>query len=380
MKKVMVITFHSVPNYGAVLQAYALCNVLRQIGFDVHLIDYQPKSISKGDSDSPLHKKFADFRKKHLPLTPQVFTNLNQLNGVDADVLVCGSDQIWNFAKSKARKNMDAFLLNFGPDSAIRISYAASTGGVGFPKEYHDKISECLASFQNISVRERTSLKDVGEVTDKSIDITVDPTVLCDDYPEADITCYELPEKYIVTYCLQASPVFLDAVHRVKTLYNLPVVNIGDTAAGLADKSLTSLGPDEWICLLRQSECVVTNSFHGTVFSIKVKKNFLSVPLLRKKKNKIYGLQEKLYRKGYRKAWCLPGNSIMRNRLFANWSSKNDRISSFLRLSGLNSRLYDYPDSIDFVGRPIDYDNVMQKIKYEKDESIRFLHKVLKGN
>jgi len=189
MRSVKIITFHAVPNYGGVLQAYALSKTISELGFDVEIIDFRPSGRNGADLDGEDGIAFMGFVEKCLPLTPKVFASRDELDHLRADVFLSGSDQIWNFDKRKVHENASTYFLDFGQDSAKRVSYAASTGGTKIPREQLETVRKALSRFDHISVREPGSIENIRDATDKPVKVDLDPTFLI------NISLYSLSKK-----------------------------------------------------------------------------------------------------------------------------------------------------------------------------------------
>ena len=154
--KVSLITFHFATSYGAVLQAYALCRVLTQAGHEVEIADYRPETMTNRPDwrrdrfygFHPAHfewwltrRRFARFRTTFLPLSRKIYRTYAELQAdpPDAEVYICGSDQIWN--PQLTNGSLDpAYFLEYAPAGRRRIAYAASMGGTHLSPA-------CLAAF-----------------------------------------------------------------------------------------------------------------------------------------------------------------------------------------------------------------------------------------
>ena len=183
---VKTITCHDVYNVGAGLQAYALNTWLCAQGYDAEIIDYKPPylrhySLTSVPNpkyqrpvvrevyllaklprrikalSSPKKKAFDDFKKKYLKVTDKEYRSNDALKAAkqDADVYIAGSDQIWNplFPNGKD----PSFYLDFVRD-ARKVSYAASFAVNALPENLVPKVQAWLASFDAISVREKSGL------------------------------------------------------------------------------------------------------------------------------------------------------------------------------------------------------------------------------
>jgi hypothetical protein len=174
--KIGIITFHNVPNYGAIMQAYALYHTIKNMGYDVDIIDY--RGNGNNDVFSPqkikesyyhfkgLHKlvnrlRYIFFVKKDYELKyvsfqtfrNQYFTFASCTEIAQYKYLFYGSDQIWN---PRITKGFDKILFAEGSKSK-NISYAASVGSVNnIYKEEYDQFFKLLRNFSAISVRENS--------------------------------------------------------------------------------------------------------------------------------------------------------------------------------------------------------------------------------
>ncbi len=381
--KISIITFHDALNYGAVLQAYALCQAVKSLGFDSELIDYRTHSYNNVKS-TWMRKQliaFEVFRAKYLPLTPKVYYSVEDLDKIETDALICGSDQIWNLNIAIAKGHMETFFLNFGRGSIKRISYAASTGGVGFPLEYHDRIKRALGKFDFISVREKKSKEDVANCINNDVEVVLDPTFLFDDFPVKDVSGrYALPEKFISIYCVQKNPIFYKAVKEIKKLYGLPVISIGHFDLPIADIRLRDLSPDEWLYMTKNAEFVCTNSFHGTVFAIKFHKQYLSVPLMNNNSRFRCKAEDLIYKCNLNRMFsCLNSERSLRG-LKNNYDFRNSRMEELLVLVKLKERFYTERKCLDRLRDPISYSVVDSVLNTHIVQSIGFLRSALEAD
>lgn len=284
MKKVKIITFHPGLNYGAVLQAFALLKTIEKLGFNVQVINYRPFKLMKKYyrffvrpvnfiARLKQHYNFSKFRTKNLAQTKK-FRNLGQLNKskIYADYLICGSDQIWN---SLVFGEIDfAYLLSFGKKGQKRISYAASLGANNFPIESVDQIKKELKEFSAISVREKFAQDEIERVLEIKAELVLDPTLLVSDYSGFLTEPKKRPKKYILVYAIEYSGFLRKNVQIAKDVLKLPVVNISSWYFKDADINAIGISPSVWLGWFKNAEYVVTNSFHGTAFSINFQRNF----------------------------------------------------------------------------------------------------------
>lgn len=304
MKKIGILTYHSGYNYGACLQAFALQTTLNKLGYDNEIINFETdrfvssremfsrnprrlKEVIKNISRIPywrsLHERermFDSFTFDVLHSTPRYRTEKEVItNARDYDCIVCGSDQIWNLSQKDAPAANLLFYLNF-PKTQRRVSYAASFGKWVKDAPLHESvILPLLNQFDSISVRE---ISGVEYLKSKGIDcsLTVDPTVLLDkeDY---EIICADrqIKEKYVLMFGWNTNSDLVAAAQKVSRYLGLPVYNIVPPPrkmfCGIPRK--LDVGPCEFLSMIKNAEFIVTNSFHGTAFSMTFERPFVSI-------------------------------------------------------------------------------------------------------
>lgn len=312
--KIGIITFNSAHNYGAVLQVWALQEKLKSEGHEVEVINYRnpavdklyqvfvPKRIFenallnrgchklqyikakiKDSSKAKRYKKFEAFIRDVLPSTKPYHT-LKALRNAefDYDIMITGSDQVWNGSLSGGING--AYFLDFGDKNIKRISYAASIGKDEFNEEEKPVVQEYLKDLDYISVREEKAKNAVEELTDKEVDLVLDPTLLLDK-EKYDKLKKKFPVKggdYIFVHNVHLTrvDVRLNAiVEEISARTGLPVVNNrADYTFKNEIGKFSEGGPEEFLGVIDGAKFVITNSFHATVFSIIYEKNFITVP------------------------------------------------------------------------------------------------------
>ena len=207
--KAGIVTFSSAHNYGAVLQVYAMQEYLKSLGIEAHVINYRPKEIDnvykiynvKRKAPKPIRgiKKVYKILKVNLTErwriekrnnfeyfinqvlnTTKPYKTLKDIQNalLQYDILIAGSDQIWNTELTKGFK--PAYFLEFGKKAARRISYAASLGSNSIDEKYVVFYKRYLQNFDFISVREEEMKGILKDLTDKPITRVIDPTLLLD--------------------------------------------------------------------------------------------------------------------------------------------------------------------------------------------------------
>lgn len=304
MEKVNIVTIHFGTNHGSVLQAYALSNYLKSIGYDAKIIDYVPERYkiwnsmikSKGNKyplpvllayyplaflkSIRVRKIFERFLKNNLNLTKRYSSNSDLIkNPPKADIYVTGSDQVWN---NDYNGNDDfTYFLNFVPENSKKIAYAASFGKEEITgEEYFNSIIPMLKNFDSISVRESTA-KEILEEMDIDSTHVVDPVFLLSkkDWERFSVDRHT-QKKYILVYVMDGLyQELLEYAELLKkqTGYEIVVLSFKKIKDKRIDRCYYLSNPKEFVGLVKNSDVIVTNSFHGTAFSILFQKKFVTI-------------------------------------------------------------------------------------------------------
>ncbi|MBE7382494.1 MAG: polysaccharide pyruvyl transferase family protein [Leptolyngbya sp. SIO1E4] len=307
--KIGILTFHHTTNYGATLQAYALSQTLKRQNHDVEVIDYRPQvainhyrkkifNAAKPIAGKvPVKKKIKYslagllkyfrmhyFLKWNIKLSRARLYDRAQLEefwaAKEYDVIVCGSDQVWCIDSMRGFDS--TYFLDFSKDvqKARKISYAASCGTTQTWGSHDEKIGTLISEFDAISVRDANSRDLLSKTCERPPTMVLDPTFLID-FSEFFQSSSLTQKPYLLLYIEGG----LNKSHRtfvksVASSQNLEVISIGDPI-GLG-QSLMSVSPIDWINYFHGATYVITNFFHGTVFSIKFKRQFTSIYKLSK--------------------------------------------------------------------------------------------------
>jgi hypothetical protein len=287
-----IITFHFALSYGAALQAYALSECIKSLGHDVYLVDYRPDYLVKryqwnwtrcglhltNLTHPLLHKRFGEFSSKHLRLSSRSYKTLEELTASppEADAYICGSDQIWN----PEITGMDpAYFLCFAPQGTRRIAYAASFGKKELTQTERHRIAPYLKDFDHLSVREASAVRIVNDACGKQAEHVLDPTLIIDNYDSIE-THNPVKNSYVLVVILQNNSLLRQAADFVSRALQLPkvVVTYSGRIWQLSGKRVFP-GPGGYLGLFRNADYVVTNSFHGTAFSLVFNKPFIITSL-----------------------------------------------------------------------------------------------------
>ncbi|WP_156305377.1 polysaccharide pyruvyl transferase family protein [Sphingobacterium endophyticum] len=361
MKKVGLLTMPLIDNYGGIIQIAALYSVIKNLGHEPILIDkkYNLSNskvlLKKVLSNNPFYKLF-DYnnhtqRKRNLGKidkfiseyflnkTHEIFNEFDLVNECkNMDTLVVGSDQVWRY--KYVNRDLDVYFLSFAKDNQRRISYAASFG-VDFwegNEESKKNVIKLLNKFDAISVREKEGIELL--ISDFSVDNGIqvlDPTLLPKRsfYDEIIESENHLKKINLFNYVLDLTEPKSKFIENFAKSINLDVdmIHLEEDVK----KSNTKPSISEWLYHFKNSEFVITDSFHGTVFSIIYNKQFISI---------------------------------------ANKNRGVSRFASLLKQLGLEDRLI-FEDSIfsinELKDKKIDYDLVNKRLESLREKSIEFL-------
>lgn len=318
MKKIGIITILKVNNYGAELQAFALQKKLTLMGYNAEIIDYlfykhkshKKEKISRPFYHFPFKKRikeyilpiyekiksvpyykelnlrnrgFENFHKKYTRFSVQTYRSYSQLynQAPDYDVYCVGSDQVWN---PNCYTSLNPYFLTFTPKGKKRISYASSFGVSHIPYNAQSFYKKGLTDLNAISVREKTGINLIKELTGKEAKVVVDPTLLLTVNDWKTVANYsKVPQfKYILLYVLKDSEYITKAAQKLSNELDMKIVRICK-GAFRQDKQDTGIiniidaAPDDFIGLFSKAQYILTNSFHGTVFSILFNKDFYTI-------------------------------------------------------------------------------------------------------
>ena len=282
MKKAGIMTFHFCDNYGALLQCYALRHTINTFpDINAEVINYNPNWSFK-EYENPVIKKrylmkldrFDEFRKDCIgAVSPVIYDDINDAEKYD--YYITGSDQVWNTSFSFVNEH---YFLNFTPDNAKRISYAASIGlPVDSPKLNRNVFEKYIPRFDYISLREKTHIPFVSQFTDKEVCSVLDPTLLLesDDYDELCKDASYPDGDYLFLYFLahdNSAPLLINYANMIARKFNLKIVcslpDIPKRSFKNESESAFHYGPKEFVSAIKHAKVVVTNSFHATIFSL----------------------------------------------------------------------------------------------------------------
>ena len=313
--RIAILTLQNANNFGALLQAFALKSyLLKNFNSEVFIInhDWTKESISlskilknplsfckklmtylsrkrmiikstKLNSFERFGNVFDCFRNDNLNITEKEYNYKTLcLNPPEADVFIVGSDQVWAvdfLFKSKT------YLLSFVKGGVKKISYAPSFGKAKLESYLKPIVAESLSKFDSISVRENSGINIINQLSGKSVTKVLDPTLLLTKKDYSSLI--ELPQdqnNYILVYLLDQEDTLFEwskeIINSYADQYSMKVVFISTNNQNQIPEEWDQQypSPGKFLGLIEGAHLVLTNSFHGTVFSILFEKQFYALP------------------------------------------------------------------------------------------------------
>ena len=371
--KIDIITRHAIANYGSILQAYATEKMLDKLNIENEIIDYVRveensknlvktymknskkwnrnfitrfiyKIIQKPNLDI-MNNKFAKYRKKYLKLTSKQYKNKNELmeDLPQADIYCTGSDQVWGqIANDDYDEN---YFLEFVPNDKRCIAYSASFGKNKLSENLKIKLPKLMEKYSDIMVRELSAVKILNASGIDNAKLVLDPTLLLskEEWEENLKIKNNEKKQYILTYQLHHNKEFDKYLKKLAKATNLKVVRLSSSIYYKFKYGKFVYLPDleQFLTYFKNAKYVVTDSFHGTVFSIIFNKQVIDI---------------------------LPGKT-------------RTRIESILKLFGMEDRIVNDYNDMSIINKRTDYKKVNDILDKERKKSIEYLRKAIeRGN
>ena len=340
MARINLLTIHYGQCYGAVMQTYATCRLLEQEGHSVRVINLINPN-QKGNWKTLAFWKncirefqFWLFKKKYFSKLTNKGYYIGDINLPVSDITVVGSDQVWNRDITGAFGN--TFYLDY-VEKQRKIAISSSFGKEFWDEStlYTNQIKDLLMQFDAISVREITGVKIMNDVMGLSAVNLIDPTLCYGDFN--NLVLNNTPIHQIFPFLFLADAAAMEKARFISNQLQLSLFK----HSRFSSKVLS--GPRSWLTYIKNSDYVITDSFHGLAFSIIFRKQFF---------------------------------------VFCANESKFTRLNSLLQLLSLE---YRYVENIDdFIKRkdellkPIDYNRVMKTLENERSRYINFIKENIK--
>lgn len=378
-KKIYIVSPHDAPNYGTMLQAYALQEALLQFGCKseyicysfyprgLHLISYfltmlynNPQGIFRKLCGKPIGEDFRYFRenkfflstyeafktwhKLHIHYTEKIYNHTTVASLEDsASLFIVGSDQTWSPLLTKGYAAFYFNFLRFVHDNKKKNAYAPSFGTFQFSSNFKNKVVSALASFSYLSCREYKGANWLECNLNRHVEPVLDPTLLLqkEDWIKVSSPVPDMPKEYILCYQLGEKRSISEFSERISKKTGLPVYYILTRPSCLSHSNcLFGIGPGEFISLIRGASFVCTDSFHGTIFCINFNIPFFSFT----------------------------------KRIISDKLNDNERILNVLEEFSLKDRFRS--DSDDNVNLHCSFDKANEILSYRRQKSLIFLKQI----
>ena len=359
--KIGILSFPGSPSHGAALQMFALYSYLQKQGHDVEVINYISNKVNYAPSLKKKKKSVRAFLtgafskiflKDYAPAFKEFEEKINKYPAFPIastqdltevaqryDRIVVGSDQVWNPVVTGNDMN---YYLTFLEDSSKKATYAPSFGFSKISKDGKEEISEALSKFHYLCVREKQGAKIIYDLIEKDVPVVLDPTFLLQAsiWEKQAKEVRPCPRKYVLYYTIKPSEKLKKFAGKLAEKTNCKLVLIGGRVREYfqsSKKPVSGVGPSEFLWLIKNAQYVVTNSFHGTAFSVIFKKNF-----------------------------------------YVEYSSDtNSRLENLVETLGLENSVVDENSLLKPVV-VVDYNKVLQALEKEKNHSINYLQEVIR--
>ena len=367
--KILVITLHHVRNFGSMLQTYATQETLQGLGHEVEIIDFVPRGLTLKFGIQSIKKSnnilnniirkiavlitFSDrqvtmlkFMKKNICLTKKSYSSFFELlhNPPEADAYISGSDQIWNTQNNNLPEDIKAYYLDFVPEGKKRIAYASSIGKQDFDEKEKEEVKGHLEKFDHVSVREIQAVKMLEDIGITNVHHVLDPTLLLTKQQWSQFlgNYTKKIDPYIFIYNLNRNQRIKEFARKLSKEEGLKIINFSDTFDFIKGaKNRIHNSAYDFIFYICNAEYVITDSFHGTAFSINLSKQFVT--------------------------FAAP--------------KYNSRIESILNLFNLKERMVENGrDPCDIIKKKIDYAKIQNILIEERVKSEEYLRQALSNN
>lgn len=339
-------------NYGSIATYYALQQTIEKLGYSTLMVHYPRLKPDDGRMKGRHSIRFAE---EHYDISPSYHVSEIKVLNQYCDAFVLGSDQLWNYGVTKIFGH--SYFLDFAEDNKKKIAYATSFGSGDFqaPQEFTDKAVQCMRRMDAISVREKEGVDICKRVFGVKATHVLDPVLMADPHVLGDLadnSGLDEKEPYIATYILDPTPEKREALLHVSKKLDRKLVNMLD---GWYNKfpankkkldlpnTVENLQVEQWLYYFKNSDFVITDSFHGTCMAILFNKPFIAI---------------------------------------GNPARGSSRFESLLGAFNLWNRYAERPEDIltnDAFLKPIDYAPVNAAIEAQRKTSLQWLKDALEG-
>lgn len=370
MKNIGLATLYESENYGTCLQAYALSRTIKDLGYGCNIIRFNRQLASENRSkidalcsvgikkaaDILLSKgtinrqkqKFSEFRKVYLPLFGQQYPSVSAVYDLQEnyDAFVTGSDMVWSW---ESRVFLDYYFLKFAPEGK-RIAYAPSFGNTEFTEDMKAYYRDSIAGIDYCSCRESKGAVFAAEITGKRCEPVCDPAMLlsADNWKKQfSLVKQNIGKKTALFYMFGEIPgaVKRQVKHIIGKDGDIRYIP-GKFSEYCYERKRggDAYGPIEFLQSFSQADFVLTNTFHGLVFSLVFEKPFV----------------------------------LFHRERTEHWALHEERMSSLLERVGLKERYITMDTVIKDDFMKLNYDNVRPVIEMYRKSSLEYLAEALK--
>lgn len=370
--KIDIITRHAIANYGSLLQSYATQQALKKMDIECEIINYIPKeekgkniakSLCKNSKfwnkniftrliyiviQTPnylySYNKFCKYRSEILNQTNKEYNSLSDLKEElpECDIFCTGSDQVWGKMPIND-EDRSAYFLEFVPENKKCISYASSIGKGNITDEHKEELKKYLKKYSKILVREDTAVEILNNLNFNNVSQVLDPTLLIskDEWENFSKDIKVEKEDYILVYQLHENKEFIKNAKMFAKSKNMKLLRICPSFQSVTRGGIPIFlpTPQEFIAYFKNAKYILTDSFHGTVFSIIFEKQFINI---------------------------LPKET-------------STRIVSISKLLGINNRVVENYQEFSKIEEKIEYVNVSKILESEKNKSIQKLKNTIES-
>ena len=299
MKKISLLTIHLGANFGSILQTIATVVVLKKMDCVIEVVNYVPDRctwrrffIDTIKVPSKLIRIFISlpvvainkhiynsFLAKHVKVSTPIYSHDDFVGKCPlADIYMTGSDQVWNSIHNEGL-DKHYYFADF-PENTVKIAYSSSIGRVSLEQDEYNKVKLLLRTYKAISVREE-SAKKIIENMGYNVTQLVDPTFMLNKEEWKEYMSNRIVhDSYLLVYLpynIHDKRIIYKSVRKISDKMNLKVVTFANhhiLPEKMADKTIYFANPGDFLSLMYYADYVVTNSFHGTAFSIVMNKPF----------------------------------------------------------------------------------------------------------
>ncbi|WP_270496569.1 polysaccharide pyruvyl transferase family protein [Eisenbergiella porci] len=382
MKKIGLCVCYDTKNFGSQLQVLATDKQINRLGYQTEIIRYKKKmslkfalqtiprlfnpyfvkgKLSGIKKDRVMaqypeiekkvdirNRRFEGFVEKYFQNLSRPFVGWTELKNRSAneyDAFLCGSDQLW----LPGNLGSHFYTLEFASNEKAKIAYATSFGVSQIPWYQKNRTVAYLKRFQSLSTRELKGCQIIKALTGKDVQVVCDPTLLFDaqEWDKIIPAKQVVKEPYIFCYFLGTNSEHRAVARELGAKTGLKLVtcpfldNFVEEDQQFGDIQMYDMDAEDFVNLIRNAEYVLTDSFHGSVFSILHHKKFVTF-----------------------------------NRFNSGSNSRNSRIDSLCEILGLNERRY-AGNIVKQLNQEIDYNAVEKKLSKLRTESICYLENAL---